>query len=355
MNRAMMGAASAALTGVLLLSACGGGGDAGGGDGPDEVSLTFVTAFPEQGQNNDGFWIFRDILEEKAPWIEIDYRGGPEVVEPTALIEGVQSGAYDGGHLPGDYYTGQMPLMELQRFTPYSPMEERENGVYDLLAEAHNEMGVHYLGHTHSAVPQSLLLKEKIDTADLTGKQIRASTAATNMVSSLGGTPVEMPGDEVFTALQRGVIDGTAWASVGPSTFGFHTEVNYYVEPRWYESVANTVINADRWESLDEETQQALNEAMTEAEPKIFEHYQSLTAEETATWEEAGMEKIELSPEDEKKMMEIAYGSAWDDLDWNRIVEGSPQAEELRSLYQEGYGEDLTEAVPGKAHIEAAE
>lgn len=350
MKKKLLAMASALLAGVLLLSGCGGGGEGG----PREVKLTFVTAFPEKGQNNDGFWIFRDILAEKAPWIEIDYRGGPEVVAPTDLIEGVSSGAYDGGHLPGDYYAGQMPLMELQRFTPYSPMEERENGIHDLLTEAHDEMGVHYVGHTHSGVPQTLFLKGKIDSPDLSGKSIRGSSAATSMISRLGGTPIDMPGDEVFTALERGVIDGTVWASVGPSTFGFHTEVNYYVEPRWYESLANTVINTDTWESLDEESQQAITEAMIEAEPKIFEHYQQLTAEETATWEEAGMQRIEFKDADAKKMLEIAYRDSWDDLDWERISSASPQAEELRKKYEEGYSDDLTEAVPGKATIEPA-
>lgn len=337
---------------ALVLSGCGGAGEGEGGR--KKVTLTFLTAFPEKGQNNDGFWIFRDVLAEKAPWVEIDYRGGPEVVKPTDLIEGVSTGAYDGAHLPGDYYAGQMPLLELQRFTPYSPEEERENGVYDLLAEAHEPLGVHYVGHTHAAVPQVLLLKDKIEGADLKGKQIRTSSASSDMVTELGGSPVQMDGGDVFTALERGVIDGTVWASVGATSFGFEQQVKYYVEPRWYESVANTVINLDTWESLDEETQNAINEAMAEAEKQVFEHYQELTAEETAKWEAAGVEKIELAPEDEKKMLEIAYVSAWDRLDWPRITKGSPEADELKAKYQEGYGDDLTEAVPGKAHIEAA-
>lgn len=243
MKKARLALISMLMIGAMVLAGCGGGGGGDGEGGRDKVTLTFVTAFPEKGQNNDGFWIFRDTLEEKAPWIEIDYRGGPEVVDPTDLIEGVTSGAYDGGHLPGDYYVGQMPLMELQRFTPYSPMDERENGVYDLLADAHLTMGIHYVGHSHSAVPQVIMLKEKIDKPeDLAGRSIRVSSAATNMVSSLGATPVDMPGDEVFTALERGVIDGTVWASVGPSTFGFHEQVNYYVEPRWYESDRKRVV-----------------------------------------------------------------------------------------------------------------
>ena len=349
MNKTLLALASALVAAVLVLSGCG----AGGGDGKD-VRLTFLTAFPEKGQNNDGFWIFVEVLKEKAPWIEVDYRGGPEVVSPTDLIEDVSTGAYDGGHLPGDYYAGQMPLMELQRFTPYSPMEERENGVYDLLATAHEEIGVHYLGHTHAGVPQSLLLKDRIESPDLTGRSIRGSSAATSMITSLGGTPVDMPGDEVFTALERGVIDGTVWASVGPSTFGFHTEVGYYVEPRWYESLANTVISLDTWEALDDRSRQALTEAMIEAEPKIFEHYQKLSEQETAAWEEAGMERIEFTDADAEKMMQIAYRDSWDQLDWKRIASKSPEAAELRRKYEEGYGEDLSEAVPGRARIEAA-
>lgn len=230
MARIRWKAAALGLVASLTLVACGGGGGtAGGGDEGDAtpVTLRFVTAFPKDVKNNDGFFLFVERLEENAPWITIDYRGGPEVMAPNLLAEGVSNGSIDGANLPGDYYVEQLPLMEIARFTPFTPTEERDNGVYDLYDEAHQTLGVKYLGHTSGAMPQLLMFKDHMDTPDLSGKSIRVSAATSGMVSALGGTPVSLPGGEVYTALERGTVQGTAWASVGPSDFGFHEQVSY--------------------------------------------------------------------------------------------------------------------------------
>ena len=51
-----------------------------------------------------------------------------------------------------------------------------------------------------------------------------------------GGTPVNMPGGEIFTSLQAGAIDATEW--VGPYNdlaFGLHKAAKYYYYPGWHE------------------------------------------------------------------------------------------------------------------------
>lgn len=352
MKKVFLGAVATVL--ALGLSACGGGagGDAGGADGErEEVTLTFVTGFPEQLENNDGFWMFRDKLKENAPWITIEYRGGPEVIAPTQLIESVSSGAIDGAHLPGDYYTGQLPAMEIQRFTPFSPQQERENGVAELLQEVHQPIGVHYVGHTHAGIPQVIMLKDRIDTPNLAGKTVRTSSTTTNMVRALGGTPVEMPGSEVYTALERGVVQGATWTSVGVTGLGLEKQAKYWIKPRFYDSVANTVINLDKWESLEPETQEAINNTMAEVEPQIFDHYQKLQAEETQKWIDAGMERIEFEGADADRILRIAYVDAWNTLDWDRITKDSPAGEEIRKRYEAEYGSDLSQVVPGGTDI----
>ncbi|MGJ3509884.1 TRAP transporter substrate-binding protein DctP [Enemella sp. A6] len=343
-----------ALAGALALSACGGGGGAGGGgdDGErEEVTLTFVTGFPEKLVNNQGFWMFRDKLKENAPWVTIDYRGGPEVIPPNQMMEGVSSGAYDGAHMPGDYYVSQLPAMDLQRFTPFTPAEERENGVADLWQQVHEPLGLHYVGHTHSGIPQIIFLKDKIDKPDLSGKSIRTSPATSYMVRAMGGTPVEMPGAEVYTALERNVVQGSAWTSVGVSDLGIDDQTKYWISPRFYDSLANTVINKDRWDSLEPETQEAITKTINEVEPEIFDYYQKLSAEETQAWLDKGLQRIEFTDADAEKILDIAYNKAMNDLDWDRMKEMTPQAEEIRTKFEEKYSEDLTKAVPGGVMI----
>ncbi len=362
LNFRAKGTVAAALlaTAVLALSACsapastGSTGDAGSGGGDHApVTLSFVTAFPEDSQNNDGFFMFVDKLKEKAPWITVDYKGGPEVMAPNLLIEGVASGAIDGAHLPGDYYVDQLPVMEIARFTPFTPSQERENGITEQYQSAHDTMGVHYLGHTNSGMPQFLLVQDKMTKPDFEGRPIRVSSATSNMVLSLNGNPVALPGGEIFSALERGVVKGSSWSSIGVTSLGFETEVKYDLAPRFYESLANTVINKDKWDSLDPETQDAFNATIEEVEPEIFDYYQTAIKDEAKKLRDAGVETIEFDAAGTQKMLEIAYVGAWDALKWKDIVAATPEAQVIRDKFEAAYDlNDLSKAVPGGTVIE---
>ncbi|MDN5743753.1 MAG: TRAP transporter substrate-binding protein DctP [Nocardioidaceae bacterium] len=341
---AMIAAASTAM------AACGGASE-GTTNGHENVELTFVTSFPEDHPLNAGFFMFTKELEKRAPWITVNYKGGPETMDPDLMIEGVQSGAVDGASLPGDYYVQQVPSLELARFSPFTPTEEREEGVAQLWEEIHEQVGLHYVGHSISGIPQTLFLKDKTNGPDFTGLSIRTSSATSNMVKSLGGTPVDLPGGEIYTALERGVIDGSAWTSVGATALGIPKVAKYYVQPRFYDSLANTVINHKTWESLDPATQTAVTETMTDLEPKIFKHFGQVAAKETAGWEDAGVKPLTFTGRDEQKVLSVAYRDAWDSLDWGRISSKGPEAGALRTKFKDAYADDLSSAVPGGTTI----
>lgn len=343
-------AVALSATACTLLAACGGAASNEAG-GREDVELSFVTSFPEDHTLNEGFFMFVEELEKNAPWVTVDYRGGPETMEPTQMIEGVQSGAVDGAALPGDYYVTQVPALEIARFTPFTPSEERSEGVTELWQEIHGQADLHYVGHTISGIPQILFTKDEVNNADLSGMSIRTSSATSNMVKSLGGTPVDLPGGEIYPALERGVIDGTAWTSVGAVDLGIPKVVNYYLEPRFYDSLANTVISKKTWDSLDSETQEAITSTMEDLEPKIFEHYGDLAAKETAAWQESGMKQTQLEGEEAQKILEIAYVDAWDNLDWDRISSKGAAAEKLRTKFEAEYEDDLSDVVPGGTSI----
>lgn len=343
---------AALLASVLLVTGCSATAEDAGGeaptDGPTPVTLTLASSFATNHSNNDGLWMFVEKLEENAPWITVDFKGGPEVIHPNLLIEATSAGVVDMAHLPGDYYVNQLPAMDVPRFSPFTPMEERENGIREIYNEIHqDQLGLTYLGHTVSGMPQVILVDTPLEGADLEGKSIRTSTATSYIVEGLGGIPVDLPGGEVYTALERGVVDGASWASVGPASLGLEAVVNYDVAPRFYESVANLVMYGHTWENLEEETREALTRTIAETEPEIFQHYLKTNLEETAVWNEAGVEENQLSEEGSERLLELAYHDAWEDLDWESIIAATPDAERLKAAYEAEFTGDLTEVVPG--------
>lgn len=336
----------------LILAGCTPAAEDQNANSEEEVVITLASSFARSHSNNEGLWMFVEQLEENAPWITIDFKGGPEVMAPNLLIEGVAAGVFDIGVMPGDYYVDQIPAMEMARFTPYTPMEERENGVVEIYDEIHrDQLGITYLGRAVAGMPQVILSRDEITGLDLNGQSYRTSSATSDIVYAMNGVPVDLPGSEVYTALERNVVTGATWASVGPSSLGLEGVVSYDLAPRFYESLANIVMNERSWDDLDKKTQQALVDTIAEVEPDIFAHYLSRTIEETQQWHDAGVQETRLSDEDARILLELAYFDSWDNLDWDRILETSPAAAQLRDAYDTPAGELDFDRVPSGAFI----
>jgi TRAP-type mannitol/chloroaromatic compound transport system substrate-binding protein len=101
--------------------------------------------------------------------------------------------------------------------------------------------------------------KEINSPEDLKGLKMRIPGMGAEALRRAGGTPVTLPGAEIFTSLQTGAIDATEW--VGPYndlSFGLHKAARYYYYPGWHEpgSGLECIINADAWSSLPADLQE---------------------------------------------------------------------------------------------------
>ena len=106
--------------------------------------------------------------------------------------------------------------------------------------------------------------KEINSLADLSGLKMRIPGLGGEVLERAGGVPVSLPGGEVFTALQTGVIDATEW--VGPYNdlaLGLHTVAKYYYYPGWHEPgpTLEAIVNAEAWASLPPDLQAMIRTA----------------------------------------------------------------------------------------------
>jgi TRAP-type mannitol/chloroaromatic compound transport system substrate-binding protein len=91
-----------------------------------------------------------------------------------------------------------------------------------------------------------------------------------------GGTPVTLPGGEIFTSLQTGAIDATEW--IGPYNdiaFGLQKAAKYYYYPGWQEPGAGLecIINADAWNSLPADLQELIRIGCQAIEVDMLSEY----------------------------------------------------------------------------------
>jgi len=121
---------------------------------------------------------------------------------------------------------------------------------------------------------------------DLQGLKMRIPGLGGEVLERVGGLPVTMPGSEVFTSLQTGVIDATEW--VGPYNdlaFGLHTVAEYYYYPGWHEPGVSieSLINAEAWASLPRDLQVILETAIRHANDDMLAEFTARNAQALET------------------------------------------------------------------------
>lgn len=282
----------------------------------EPVKLKAVTFQGKQVTFVDAFFIFKDILEKEAKdVVSVDYLGGPEAIPPFEQIESVKNGVVDMALLPAAYYVPQMPVADAVKLSELTPWEERKSGAYDFLNKQHQkQVNCYYLGRFTNGIKFHLYLNKMIEKPDLSGLKIRVTPVYKPFVEKLGGIAITTAPGEVYTALERGVVDGYGWPSIKISDFGWHEVTKYIVDPGFYQVDVGIVVNLDKWNKLSDKAKNALIEAAKKAEHASSEHYAKVIKEEREFILDKGVKPLTFSPEDSKKYIDLAYEAAWNEV-----------------------------------------
>jgi TRAP-type C4-dicarboxylate transport system substrate-binding protein len=287
----------------------------------DKVTLKAVTFQGKHVTFVDAYFMFQKRLEEAADGkLTLNYVGGPEAIPPFEQIEAVKSGLVDLAFLPAAYYVPQLAVADAVKLSKISPWEERRTGAYDFLNQLHQQkVNAVYLGRFSNGIQFHIYLNKKIDKPDFSGLKIRVTPVYKPFVEALGGVSVTTSPGEVYTALERGVVDGYGWPSIKISDFGWHEVTKYVVDPGFYQVDVCILVNLDSWNRLPKDLQQLLTKVAEKVEHEASEYFAKIIQEEREFIASKGMQVIKFSSADEKQYLETAYQSGWD-----RVFSKSP-------------------------------
>jgi TRAP-type C4-dicarboxylate transport system substrate-binding protein len=119
---------------------------------------------------------------------------------------------------------------------------------------------------------------------------------------------------EVFTALERKMVKGYGWPSLGIGDFGWDTVTKYVVESAFYQVDVIALINMSAWNKVPKDLQAVLIDCMKETEIEAQAHFEKLIKEDRAKILGKGVQEARLPGEQAKKYLDMAYGAAWKEV-----------------------------------------
>lgn len=199
-----------------------------------------------------------------ASWPERNLNG-PEILRL------VRSGQVDIGAVPLNTVAGDVPLLDVVDLAGLNPsLDQARKVAAAMLPEANRELerfGVRILAMYPFAAQQFFCRGEVKSLADLRGKRIRTSGGSSNdFVSQIGGQPTGIGFPEVYSALERGVVDCAITGSgSGNSARWYEVTQSLYALPLFW-SVSAYVVNIQWWNRLDPAVRAAMEETIKEVE-----------------------------------------------------------------------------------------
>jgi TRAP-type transport system periplasmic protein len=294
-----------------------------------EVTLRAVTSFAEKTQFSRNFERFIDKVNADGKGIiQINYIGGPRAMPPFEVGNAVRTKVVDIANVTGAFYTSLMPEADAFKLLGKPMSEQRRNGTWEAVNLLHNQkLNSQFLARQFHNVPFHLYLNKKIDKLDFTGLKIRVTPVYKDVVEALGGTTVTTAPGEVYTALERGVVDGYGWPVTGIFDLGWEKVTKFRMEPAFYSVEVNVLVNLDTWKGLNDAQRKVLNDAALWLEGLDSENV-ALIAAERDRQTKAGILPVEFSAADSRSFLQRA-----NDVAWQSVIKRSPEiGAKLRQL-----------------------
>ena len=292
------------------------------GAGAQEVTLKAVSSFAEKTTYTRGFERFVDLVNAEGKGvIQINYIGGPKAMPPFEVGNALKSGVIDIANATGAFYTNVMPEADAWKLTERPMSELRSNGGFDYMAKLYAEkMNAIFLARFVDNNPFHLYLNKPITSADMTGLKLRITPVYRDFFQAQGATVVQTAPGEVYTALERGVVDGYGWPITGIFDLGWQEKTKYRVDPGFYTAEVSALVNKTTWDKLTDAQRDILKKAGARAEAEAVPFFAEENAKDTKRQVDAGIQVIKFDGAAGKTFLDKAY-----DAGWAGVIRQSPE------------------------------
>tara|TARA_B100001105_G_scaffold149016_1_gene119512 strand:+ start:480 stop:1472 length:993 start_codon:yes stop_codon:yes gene_type:complete len=239
--------------------------------------------------------VYMDMVKDASDGKTTIAMTGPEAVPPFEQLQPVSMGVFDLLFTSGAYHSNETSMGLVMDAVKGDPEARRTSGVWDQVDKAYQEKGLKLIALPTLPEGYNLLLREPIgESCDLSGLKIRGTATYTSLIQSLNAQPVVLPPAEIYSALEKGVVDGAAWPVIGALDYGWYEVAKYFLRPAFGTGTYMILMNLDKWNSLDEAEQTLLLEEGAELEKQSIVKLAEVAKAEEAALIERGMKPTSI-------------------------------------------------------------
>ncbi len=285
-----------------------------------KYTINTLSAWPKNTFMVQNFMRFIDRVNGKAAKmypgeLEIKYKGASEVISFKEQVEAARTGLIDMVFTATSYYTSIIPVGDGFSASAFKPWEEREKGVFDFMQKIHHEKAnVHFLSRMGSGIPFQIYSNKPVNAvADLKGLKLRGSPTLIPFLKKVGANPVMMAPGGIYTALERGVVNGFVWPAAQIREWGWEKITKYVVEPALpYQAIDVVLVNLDVWKKLPKHLKELLTESAKEDEFRTIVRALEYIPRENAELQKMGIQFLNLPDPEAKKLKDAALSALWE-------------------------------------------
>jgi TRAP-type mannitol/chloroaromatic compound transport system substrate-binding protein len=249
------------------------------------VEWKMVTTWPKNfpGLGTGANFLAKLIEDMSGGRIKIKVYGAGELVPAFEIFDTVSNGTAQLGHGSAYYWKGKNAALQFFSTVPFGLTADEMNawlyhgGGMALWEEAYAPFGLIPMAAGNTGVQMAGWFNKEINSLDdLKGLKMRIPGLGGEVLKRIGGTPVNLPGAELFTAMQSGTIDATEWVNpYNDLAFGLYKVAKHYYYPGWHEpgTTLECFINKKAYDVLPEDLQVIVKNAARVANQDMLTEY----------------------------------------------------------------------------------
>jgi TRAP-type C4-dicarboxylate transport system substrate-binding protein len=193
---------------------------------------------------------------------------GPETVPPFEQLEPVSNGVFQFLFTHGSYHFGTTPALTIVEALQGDLAAVRKSGLYDLLDKHYQRYNLKIVMLPVSPPgAYNIILRQPIGPqGDLSGRKIRGTSTYAGVIKMLNGTNTVLPVGDVYTGLEKGLIDGSSWPIIGALDYKWNEVAKYLLRPGFGINYETIFMNLQAWNKLSPADQKLVSDVARRVE-----------------------------------------------------------------------------------------